>query len=434
MLLRPTKWLIRILLLWAVIGLAASFWDPATGPWKIFGAILCGLAVFDAVVSLLTKNLLVQRTLPGRLALGVEGEVTVRILNPTALPVTFSLYDGIPAKADCRELPWTGVVQKGGYLDVVYPVTLHERGETTFGKTHVLQASLLRFWNRQIKAGKKQITKVYPNYQPVLRYALLAMEQRQEHTGIVRKNRAGLSRDFHQLRDYQMGDSMVQIDWKASSKRQSLISRDFQEQRDQSVILMVDSGRRMRTMEGELTQFDHCLNSMLLVSYVALRQGDHVGILSFGGTDRWLPPVKGSHAMTTILNHLYDYETAPFPSDFSEAAQRLLTHQQKRALVIVLTNMRGEESEELRDPLRKLRQKHAVVFANLRESGIDDMLNDEVQTFDDALGYLAAKDYAREREQTLLALQTDGIITIDETAQNLPVAIANCYLDTREMI
>ena len=57
-----------------------------------------------------------------------------------------------------------------------------------------------------------------------------------------------------------------------------------------------------------------------------------------------------------------------------------------------------------------------------------------MQTFDDALGYLAAKDYAREREQTLLALQTDGIITVDETVQNLPVAIANCYLDTREMI
>jgi len=132
----------------------------------------------------------------------------------------------------------------------------------------------------------------------------MAMAQRPEHSGIVRKNRAGLSRDFHQLRDYQMGDSLTQIDWKASSKRQALISRDFQEQLDQSVILMLDCGRRMRTMDGKIRQFDHCLNSMLLLSYIALRQGDQIGVLSFGGTERWLPPVKGSSAMTTILNHL----------------------------------------------------------------------------------------------------------------------------------
>ncbi|MGC6425730.1 MAG: DUF58 domain-containing protein [Akkermansiaceae bacterium] len=434
MALRPTRWLVRLLTLWALLGLAASFWAPALPVWTIAGAVLAGVAFFDVLCAFAFEKLEVERHLPGRFALGVEGEVRVRVLNPSPLARTFEIFDGVPSRCECRELPFRGKVKKGGYLDVVYPVKLQERGEKVFGQTHLLQTSLLQLWNRHLLAGKDEVTKVYPNYQPVLRYALLAMEHRQEQSGIVRKNRAGLSRDFHQLRDYQMGDSMAQIDWKASSKRQSLISRDFQEQRDQSVILMVDSGRRMRTLEGELSQFDHCLNSMLLLSYIALRQGDHVGILSFGGTDRWLPPVKGAHAMTTVLNHLYDYKTAPFPSDFSEAAQRLLSHQRKRALVIILTNLRGEDSDELHEPLRKLRQKHPVVIANLRESGIDDMLDDEVKTFDQALGYLAATEYAREREQTLSTLRADGIITIDETAQTFPVALANCYLDTREII
>ena len=421
-------------MLWALLGLAVSFWEQGLSVWKLSGLVLAGVALFDALCAFAFKKLQVERDLPGRFALGVEGEVKVRVINPSSLARTFEVYDGVPSRSECRELPYHGRVKKGGYLDVVYPVTLHERGETTFSETHLLQTSFLHLWNRRILTGKEETTKVYPNYQPVLRYALLAMEHRQEQSGIIRKNRAGLSRDFHQLRDYQMGDSMAQIDWKASSKRQSLISRDFQEQRDQSVILMVDSGRRMRTLEGELSQFDHCLNSMLLLSYIALRQGDQVGILSFGGTDRWLPPVKGAHAMTTVQNHLYDYETAPFPSDFNEAAQRLLSHQRKRALVVVLTNLRGEDSDELREPLRKLRQKHPVVLANLRESGIDEMLDNEVQTFDQALGYLAATDYAREREQTLSALRSDGVITIDETAQAFPVALANCYLDTREII
>jgi uncharacterized protein (DUF58 family) len=432
--LRPTRPLIAILILWTLLGLAESM-DPQAKPWwELMGFVLGVVTLFDALIVFVLRSPKVERILPGRLAVGVEGEVALRIVNTTRRHLHVAIYDGVPERCECEAFPWRGWIRGKGYLDLNYPITLPERGAILFGKTSVLLTSLLGLWSRHCLVGEEGSVKVYPNYQPVLSYALLAMAHRQEHTGIIRKNRAGLSRDFHQLRDYQMGDSLSQIDWKASSKRQSLISRDFQEQLDQSVILMLDCGRRMRTIDGEISQFDHCLNSMLLLSYVALRQGDQVGILSFGGTDRWLPPVKGASAMTTVLNHLYDYETSPFPSDFSEAAERLLRHQRRRSMVVVMTNLRGEDAEELREPLRKLRQKHVVVLASLRESGIGEMLNGDLETFDDALGYLAAQDYAAEREGVLTALRADGIVTLDETAQHFPIALANAYLDTRQII
>ncbi|MFT6862326.1 MAG: hypothetical protein ACJAVK_000884 [Akkermansiaceae bacterium] len=432
--LRPTRPLIAILILWTLLGLAESM-DPQAKPWwELMGFVLGVVTLFDALIVFVLRSPKVERILPGRLAVGVEGEVALRIVNTTRRHLHVAIYDGVPERCECEAFPWRGWIRGKGYLDLNYPITLPERGAILFGKTSVLLTSLLGLWSRHCLVGEEGSVKVYPNYQPVLSYALLAMAHRQEHTGIIRKNRAGLSRDFHQLRDYQMGDSLSQIDWKASSKRQSLISRDFQEQLDQSVILMLDCGRRMRTIDGEISQFDHCLNSMLLLSYVALRQGDQVGILSFGGTDRWLPPVKGASAMTTVLNHLYDYETSPFPSDFSEAAERLLRHQRRRSMVVVMTNLRGEDAEELREPLRKLRQKHVVVLASLCESGIGEMLNGDLETFDDALGYLAAQDYAAEREGVLTALRADGIVTLDETAQHFPIALANAYLDTRQII
>jgi len=434
MALRPTIWLIGLLILWTLLGVAASLWNPAEAWWKLFGSGLAVAAGFDALLVFFIKPPSVERTLPGRMAVGVESEGRLRVVNRSKRHLHFTLFDGIPAKCECEVMPWSGWVKGGEYLDLNYPITLNERGNAVFAQTDLALTSLLGLWARRHRLGEFSEVKVYPNYQPVLSYALLAMSHRQAQSGIVRKNRAGLSRDFHQLRDYQMGDSLSQIDWKASSKRQTMISRDFQEQLDQSVILMLDCGRRMRTQDGEVTQFDHCLNSMLLLSYIALRQGDQVGILSFGGTDRWLPPVKGGHAMTTILNHLYDYETSPFPSDFSEAAERLLRHQRRRSMVVVMTNLRGEDSEELREPLRKLRQKHIVVLASLRESGIDDLLDREVVSFDDALGYLAAQDYSAERGRALATLDADGIVTIDETAQKFPVALANRYLDTRQNI
>ncbi len=432
---RPSAFLLKLLILWVIFGLAASWWDSLELAWLLTGAILGVIFFVDLVAVFLRKKLLVERKLPGRFALGVPGEVKLRVRQLGKGTRHFEVYDGIPADALCEHFPWQGAVREKSYLEIQYPITLTERGEVFFEKSYLSERSPLRLWSRFYQAGIEDRTKVYPNYQPVLRYALLAMAHRQGYTGIVRKNRAGLSRDFHQLRDYQMGDSLAQIDWKASSKRQSLISRDFQEQRDQSVILMVDCGRRMRVLDGELSQFDHCLNAMLLVSYIALRQGDQIGMLNFGGYERWLPPVKGSHQMTTVLNHLYDYETSPFPSDFREAAERVLKNQQRRSLVIVLTNLRGEDGQELSEPLKLLRQKHVVVLASLREQSIDLILEkEEFADSDEALSYLGAKSYAAERTDALKGLSSQGIVTLDETAQNFPTALANCYLDSRESI
>jgi uncharacterized protein (DUF58 family) len=158
--------------------------------------------------------------------------------------------------------------------------------------------------------------KVYPNYEPVCVSPCWPCSTARARWASCAVRAPGSSRDFHQLRDYRDGDPFSQIDWKASSRRQMLISRDYQEQRDQSVVFLLDTGRRMRALDGGMPQFDHVLNAILLVAHVALRQGDQVAVKSFGGTDRWLPPVKGAHAMPVLLNHLYDYQTTPRPAIF----------------------------------------------------------------------------------------------------------------------
>ncbi|HEY1123247.1 MAG TPA: DUF58 domain-containing protein, partial [Haloferula sp.] len=290
---------------------------------------------------------------------------------------------------------------------------------------------LMGLWRMRHTAGVAEEVKVYPDYEPVLKFALLAMQARQEQMGIVRKSFAGSSRDFHQLREYREGDPMSQIDWKATSRRVTLISREFQEQRNQTVIFLTDTGRRMRAMDGELPQFDHCLNAMLLLSYVALRQGDQVGVQAFGGTNRWLPPVKGAHSMSVLLNHLFDYQTTPEPSDFAAAAESLLARQKRRALVVVMTNLRGEDSSELIPALRLLRSKHLVMLASLRERSVEDARVKPIDEFSDALRFAAAERYDAERAQVLTTLQGFGILTLDVPAQQFPVALANRYLDIK---
>lgn len=438
---QPTLRTILLAILWMSLGIAAGLISELEDYWLWGGVAVGVLCLVDFILTLTLKVPQLERSLPGRFALGVEQLVEVTMSNKAWMRLKVVCYDGIPEFAVCADMPWSGSLPRGGHQKVSYPVSLSERGVMEFQRAHLRVFSPLGLWSRKLRSGPSQTTRVYPNYEPVLRYALLAMENRADQMGIVKKNSIGMSREFHQLRDYHLGDMLSSIDWKASSKRLSLISRDYQEQRDQTVILAVDCGRRMRALDGGVPQFDHCLNAMLLLAYTALRQGDHVGIIGLGSESssgssgtRWLAPVKGLNSMTTILNHLYDYQTTAAPSDFSEAAQLLMAHQQRRALVVMMSNVRGEDSHQLIEPLRLIRRKHVTILANVKEESVVERMEKPSATLDDALEVGAAAIYLEEREKVLAELNAHRVFTVDTLARDLPIALANAYLSAREMV
>jgi uncharacterized protein (DUF58 family) len=429
--LKPSSRLLYITTAWIILGVLASVWPRFIILWQWATVAIAGATFIDALLVFAYPRLKVDRLLPGRCALGIDTDIELTIHNPAKSRVSVSVYDGVPLESEAREQPWSGHIPARGFTTVIYPIKLLRRGHIRFSRTHLLVHSPLRLWDRKYLAGETGGLAVYPNYEPVVRLALLSIENRENQMGIVRKNHQGLSRDFHQLRDYHEGDTLNQIDWKASSKRQSLISREYEEQRDQNIVLMLDSGSRMRAMDGELPQFDHCLNAMLLLAFTALRQGDNVGVMGFGGSDRWLPPVKGQHAMTTILNHLYDYETTGSPSDFSEAAEKLLIRQRRRALVVILTNLRSEDSEHVIPALQLMRQKHLVLLASLRENSLQRALDQPILHLDHALDYTATHLYLKDRQEAFEKIESHGVLTLDETAERFPIALANQYLNIK---
>lgn len=427
----PTSRLLGISTAWLLLAVVASAFPMLAMPWLWLGAAMGLAALVDLVRVRLSRPLEVVRRLPGRFALGEPGEVRLILRNEGQNGARVEIFDGIPPGSEAPTLPWKGEVPARREIRVFHPVKLSERGEAIFGPVHVRRVSPWGLWVRKTLHLEPETVKVYPNYEPVIRFALLAMQHRENPMGIVRRPRAGSSRDFHQLRDYRQGDPLSQIDWKASSRRQMLISRDYQEQRNQSIVFLVDTGRRMRALDDGVPQFDHVLNAILLVSHVALRQGDQVAVKSFGGSDRWLPPVKGSHAMPVLLNHLYDYQTTPAPSDFAGAVEQLMTRQRRRSLVILLTNLRGEDGKELIPALQVLKSKHLVLLASMRERAVEDAIQQPVDSFPSALKYLAADRYIQERREILASLGAGGVLTLDSTAREFAVALANSYFDIK---
>jgi len=428
----PTLRLLYCCLAWALLGVAASLWSPAKASWQWAGLAWAVVSLGDLIWLFLMKRVQVERRLDARMALGVEQEMALTVRNPDVQMVRVRIIDGLPPALRTSDWPWTGKVPARGFTTVAARVRAVERGPAEITRAYVEHFSPLGLWLRRYRAGKAETTRVYPNYEPVVRFALLAMQHREAQMGIQRRNKMGQSREFRQLRDYQDGDTLNRIDWKATSRRLVLTSREFEEQRNQTIILMADCGRRLRAMDGELSQFDHCLNAMLLLSFIALRQGDRVGIMGFGGADRWLPPQTGASAMPVILNHLYDYRTGTAPGDFSEAAELIMRRQQRRALIVFCTNLRSEDQTHLLRPLQLIRRRHLVIVASLREREVLSRLHTPVHSLNSARSFGAANQYVEERHLLLHSLRRAGILTIDAPAEVLPVALGNLYLDIKK--
>ncbi len=427
----PTNRLLLLILLLAIIGLITSFWPSTLMIWKISVAIVLIVAVLDGIFILFRRSVSATRELQGSIPLGVKRDVKITLVNHTNQSVEIDVFDHYPIQVDAVDMPISTTIAGNATVTMRYTITAKERGKITFPLIQLRMLSLLKLWRRNDNLDVRNETRVYPNFAAVSHLALLATDNRLSQLGIMKKRRRGEGQDFHQLREYREGDSLRQIDWKATSRNNKLISREYQDERDQEVIFLLDCGQRMTTKDDDLSHFDHTLNAILLLSYVALKQGDSVGLATFSGESRWLSPKKGNHTIQHILNTLYDLQPSDESPDYTQAATDLLIRHKKRALIIVLTNLRDEDSDDLALAIRLLRKRHLVLLASLREEALDNALQQKVDDLPSAIGIAALHKYLEQRQSTFKALQSNQVLNVDVVPNNLTVELINSYLNIK---
>jgi uncharacterized protein (DUF58 family) len=428
---RPSGRLLRLTALWLALAFVAAFVPVVLWAWSGAAVALGLVAGIDLIALWRRKALDVRRVVAHSLALGHWTDVVIELRNPEPNSELVEVFDGVPSTAESELLPRQVALPASSGASFAYRLRALRRGDAQFDLVQILRTSPWRLWARREFGGSPQTVKIYPDFAAVAGFTLHGLENRIQLMGIRRKQRRGEGLEFRQMREYIEGDTLRQIDWKATSRRRKLISREYQEERDQQLVFLLDCGRRMRAVDGDLTHFDHCLNALLLVSYIALRQGDAVGLMTFGGVDRWLPPVKGRASMNVLINSVYDLDTGLEPSDYLAAAARAKSLQKRRALIVLVTNQRDEDDDELRPALELLRKRHLVLLASLRETSVERLLHAPPDTFEAALRSCAALDYTQARRRSLDRLRTGGVVTLDLEPRNLPVALAEKYLDIK---
>jgi uncharacterized protein (DUF58 family) len=373
-----------------------------------------------------------QRNMAHSLALGEWVEVELELHQRNARPLKIDLFDGVPNAHTTQFLPQTCLIPMGGWVKIVYQLRPQARGAFVFTPLHARISSRLGFWWRQVSLDLPSKIRVFPNYASVSRYALLAVDNRLSQLGVFKKRRRGEGLDFHQLREFREGDSLRAVDWKATARMHKLITREYQDERDQQVIFLLDCGRRMRAQDGEFSHFDYALNAILLVAYGAFRQGDAVGLHTVGTEHAtWFAPRKAVQNMQALLNTLYDLQPTNQPADFMALAQNVLQRVSKRSLIVIVSNVRDEDDSELLPALRLLQKRHLVLLVSLRESVLRNAQEIPVQDLDDALTYAATEVYLQERHKLLQKLTRQGVLMLDIEPQQLAVSLLNRYLEVK---
>jgi uncharacterized protein (DUF58 family) len=377
--------------------------------------------------------LVLRRRLPAALALGVPREAVLELDNPGPTPWRVRLHDHPDERLAHEGLPLALHCPPMQRLQARYRLHPHERGAMRFAPAELRLSTPWGLAELRRRVGAEETLRVYPDFAQVARYAWLAGDRRLAEMGIKPHVQRGEGTDFKELAEYRPGDDIRHVDWKATLRFNRPIVREFQDERDQSVLFLLDCGRRMRAAEDEATgggHFDHALNAMMLLAYVALASGDAVGAMTYGGGPqqaRHFAPRKGRATLHAMMAALHDLQPGTQHADLQRAAAELMRQQPKRSLIVVLTNLRGEDADEVAPALKLLRTRHLVLLASLREAALRQATEQPLTDAAAARRVAAAHGLQQARHDALARLTARDALVLDCEPAQLPAALVNRY-------
>ena len=372
------------------------------------------------------------RRLPDAFALGVQRMIDGTLANTGSHRWRIAFFDHADPDLDPQGLPVSADLRAHAQAQLRYTVQPRRRGRVAFEPADVRVHSLGRSLELQWRIGAAETRPVFPNFASVSRYAWLATDRRLAAIGIKTQVQRGEGTDFKQLAEYRPGDSIRHIDWKATLKQSRPIVRQFQDERDQCVIFLIDCGRRMRADEGTVhgSHFDEALNATMLLAHVALKDGDEVGAITFGTSPehkRAFAPRKGMATLSALTVLLHDIQPEATHSDYLIAARDLMRVHAKRALIVLLTNFRDEDAPELDAALKLLRSRHLVLLASLRERVLRELTEQPLKAAHHAVEVAGAHLFAQARRDAFRRLAERDALMVDAEPERLAVELVNRY-------
>lgn len=426
-----------ILFALALIPLSVSWSFPVLRTVILVADILLvTAAIVDYFISRkLPEGFIVKREFNKRFAIGDPTEVRLAIQNDTETDLHIRIKDEYPPEMrleETRQAEFTVAARSNA--DFFYSLTPPKRGRYTFGKTAIRYLSRLGLVWCQAEVGEPMSVKVYPNMRRAREMELKALGA-QSFIAVQRKAvRRGEGREFESMRDYVRGDELRHISWTATARRSKLTTRQYQIERDQTVIIALDAGRLMTGRIVDETKFDTAIHATLALMSACARAGDNAGVVVFGRRVRkYLPPKRGLEHMDAVLESLHDMEPELIEPSYARAFQFIASNLKKRAFVVVLTDLVDKDSSrELITSLKLLRPRHLPLVTTIGDRDLNAMVNTKPEEIRDVFQQSAAEEIIHQRESALRLVESIGGLALDVTTQTLGPRLLESYLRVKE--
>jgi uncharacterized protein (DUF58 family) len=308
-----------------------------------------------------------------------------------------------------------------------------QRGVFQFEFVYFQFFSRLGFWRRMVQRSCPGELLVYPNMKQLEEYALLARTNRLSLIGVRRTRNLGQDSNFERLRDYSQDDNYKHIDWRATARRRKLTVKQFQQDKSQRIVFLLDCGRMMTNEYQGLSLLDYALNSILMLSYVALHQGDSVGMMCFSDrVEKYVPLRGGIDQMNRILHGLFDRFPSMKQSNFDNAFLSFSKRCRRRTMVVLITSVIDDvTASQVTGYLSTLAGRHLPLLVLLRDHRIFDAADNPAM--DNAMLYrsAAAAQILVWRNEVLKKIKDGGSLTIDAFPEQLTAPLVNRYLEVK---
>ncbi|MEI7699796.1 MAG: DUF58 domain-containing protein [Planctomycetia bacterium] len=399
----------------------------------LLNAALAAVALLDLLISPSPDTVELHREISEVLSVAAANPAKIAIQNRSSFSLTITVHDDPGPLCEVDRLPQTVQLAPGKQAEIHYVVTPLRRGASEMPEVYLRFRSRLGLWTIQQIRPLKTPLRIYPDIRAVYRYELMARQNRPSEIGVRMVRMPGQGREFERLREYRHGDEIRQVDWKATSRQRQLISREFNVERNQNIVIMVDCGRFMRNEAHGVSLLDRALNSAIMLSYIALGQGDNVSLLAFSGKiERFVRPVRGKPGIQQILRSTYDIQASTTVSDYSLALEYLTTVQRKRALVVLITFVTDElQLRVIGDSLRLRSLPYLPLCVLLQDSGLRSLADRIPESDLDAFHTSAAAQILAGQAHQAALLRESGVMLLDTPPELLSERLINEYLSIK---
>ena len=390
--------------------------------------------VTDIVLLWHKRAVTAERRLSTRFSNGDDNPVTISVESTYPFPVRFEVIDELPFQFQQRDNTShiSSFTSQFSFKTSLRPT---RRGIYSFGHVMVFASTRLGLVERRYRCAAPCDVSVYPSYQKLHQYELMAISRNLQEPGIKRIRRIGHNTEFEHIRDYLKGDDYRTINWRATARLSRPMVNVYQDERSQQVFSIVDKGRVMQQAFEGMTLLDYAINASLALSYVAMRKEDRAGLITFADSvGTFVAADRRSGHINKLMETLYAEQTDFGETDFSALSVAVGRHINKHSLLILYTNFMGLVSLQRQLPfLQQIARRHRLLVVFFEDVELLQFMATPATTKEEVCQHEVAEKFAAEKQLISATLRQYGILSLLTTPQDLSVGVINRYLAIRNL-